>query len=341
MILANSADRNLDAITLYSEDNHELKVTKSIAKTLDVNHILIKRDKDYYLDSFDSSIRINGGRSLPIDDHFYNLSKDLNIKKYDSILTGCYADWIFKGIALNRKQVSILKYKLPLYKLKKFSYNFFSKRTQLKKKYEEKIKEREDQIFLDKNSHLNCEIVRIFPLFQEETSATRLTLQQLFPWDSIFSDNDVIKVYSQIPADFKLNSELYDKAVSKNLQKVKNIPHANKRHKIGINKYLGATLYVISIIKNKLLKLIRIKNINSVAGEGSWINFKEYARNKEIKDFWDAIENTKLFQEILNFNKESFNEVIKNDYNLIYKCITLDKVLKQKKYKFSVNNLKK
>ena len=98
MILANSADRNLDAITLYSEDNHELKVTKSIAKTLDVNHILIKRDKDYYLDSFDSSIRINGGRSLPIDDHFYNLSKDLNIKKYDSILTGCYADWIFKGI---------------------------------------------------------------------------------------------------------------------------------------------------------------------------------------------------------------------------------------------------
>ena len=114
------------------------------------------------------------------------------------------------------------------------------------------------------------------------------------------------------------------------MQKVKNIPHANKRHKIGINKYLGATLYVISIIKNKLLKLIRIKNINSVAGEGSWINFKEYARNKEIKDFWDAIENTKLFQEILNFNKESFNEVIKNDYNLIYKCITLDKVLKQK-----------
>ena len=45
MILANSADRNLDAITLYSEDNHELKVTKSIAKTLDVNHILIKEIK--------------------------------------------------------------------------------------------------------------------------------------------------------------------------------------------------------------------------------------------------------------------------------------------------------
>jgi asparagine synthase (glutamine-hydrolysing) len=63
---------------------------------------LIKRDIDYYLNSFDSSIKVNGGRSLPIDDHFLNLKKDERIKKYDTILTGCYADWLFKGIALDR-----------------------------------------------------------------------------------------------------------------------------------------------------------------------------------------------------------------------------------------------
>jgi hypothetical protein len=34
------------------------------------------------------------------------------------------------------------------------------------------IKKREDQIFLDKKSHINIEIKRLFPLFQEETSAT-------------------------------------------------------------------------------------------------------------------------------------------------------------------------
>ena len=133
MIIANSSDPNIDAITLYTEENHEIKVTKNIAKLLNVKHQLIKRDIDYYFNSFDSSIKINGGRSLPIDDHFLNLKNDIRIKKYDTILTGCYADWMFKGIALDRKQISFFTFKLPLYKLQNFHYNFFSKRTLLKK----------------------------------------------------------------------------------------------------------------------------------------------------------------------------------------------------------------
>jgi len=327
MILANSSDPNIDAITLYSEENHEIKVTKNIAKLLNVNHKLIKRDKDYYFNSFDSSIKINGGRSLPTDDHFLNLRYDKSIEEYDTILTGCYADWIFKGIALDRKQISFLSFKLPLYKLKNFHYDFFSKRTLLKDKYEKMIREREDQIFLDKKSHINNEINRIFPLFQEETSATRSTLQQLFPWDSILSDNDVIDAYNQIPAKFKINSEVYDRAVSKILKKVKNIPHANKRHKIGINKYFGTIFYIVSILKNKILKLIRIKKINPIAGEGSWISFKEYAKSKKISVMWEKIQDLELYREMLSVKKFTFNEIIKSDYKLIYKCIALNKIL--------------
>ena len=329
MIIANSSDPNIDAITLYTEENHEIKVTKNIAKLLNVKHQLIKRDIDYYFNSFDSSIKINGGRSLPIDDHFLNLKNDIRIKKYDTILTGCYADWMFKGIALDRKQISFFIFKLPLYKLQNFHYNFFSKRTLLKQKYEKMIREREDQIFLDKKSHINNEISRIFPLFQEETSATRSTLQQLFPWDSIFSDNDVIEAYNQIPVKYKINSEVYDRAVSKILKKVKNIPHANKRHKIGINKYLGAIFYTISIIKNKIFKLMQIKKTDPIVGESSWISFKEYAKSKSIIKLWEEIQDLKLFKEMLCTKELTFNEIIKSDYMLIYKCIVLDKILHQ------------
>ena len=70
----------------------------------------------------------------------------------------------------------------------------FSKRTLLDKKYEKLIRERERYYFCEKEPYIKNEIGRIFPLFQEETAATRLTLQQLFPWDSIFSDNDVLEV---------------------------------------------------------------------------------------------------------------------------------------------------
>ena len=334
MILANSADPNTDAITLYNQENHEIKITKKIAELLNKKHELIKRDKNYYLDSFDSSIQFNSGRSLPIDDHFLNLKNNEKIKNYDTILTGCYADWLFKGIALDRKQHSLFFIgRLPLYKLKAFHYNFFAKRTLLKEKYEKMIREREDQIFFDRRSHDKSEISRIFPLFQEETSATRMTLQQFFSWDSIFSDNDVIKVYQQIPAKYKINSEVYDRAVSLILNKVKNVPHANKKHKIGINKYYGAIIYILSMIKNKILKLIKIKKTNSVAGDGSWINFKEYTNNEQIKKLWENSQNLKLLKEILPNNKQEFKEIINNDYKLIYKCIVLNKVLYQRKDK--------
>ena len=331
MILANTVDKNIDAVTLYNEENYEIDTTKNIAKLLKINHKLIKRDIDYYFNSFNSSLKINGSRSLPTDDHFLNLRVDERIAKYDTILTGCYADWLFKGIALDRVQLSIFSNKLPLHKLKPFNYNFFSKRSLLKDEYEKMIKNREDQIFLNKKSHIDNEIARLFPLFQEETSATRLTLQQLFPWDSIFSDNDVMGVYLQIPAKYKINSEVYDKAVSLILNKVKNIPHANKKHKIGINKYYGALLYTFSIIINKVLKLIKIKKINSVTGDGSWINHKEYAKSENIRTLWMNIKNFRLLRNMLNNRELEFNKIHKDDYKLIYKCIVIDKFLNQKK----------
>lgn len=328
MILANSADNETDAITLYNQENHEIKITKDIAKVLNVKHKLIKRENNYYLESFDSSIESNSGRSLPIDDHFLNLKNNKQIKNYDSILTGCYADWLFKGIALDRKQLSFFFIgKLPLFKLKSFDYNFFSKRTLLKEKYEMMIKDREDRIFFNKTSHFCNESCRIFPLFQEETSATRMTLQQFFPWDSVFSDNDIIKIYQQIPIKYKINSQVYDKAVSLVLNEVKNIPHANKKHKIGLNKYYGAIFYVASMIKNKILKLIKIKKINTITGDGSWINFKEYTNNERIKALWLKSKKSKLIQEMLQIENQNFQEIVKSDYKLIYKSIVLNKIL--------------
>ena len=255
-------------------------------------------------------------------------------KSYDdTILTGCYADWLFKGIALDRKQFSFFNKKLPLYDLKNFDYDFFSKRTQLDKKYEELIKKREDIIFSDKETHIKNEICRIFPLFQEETAATRLTLQQLFPWDSIFSDNDLIEVYQEIPTKYKINSEVYDKAVSLILNKVENIPHSGKRHKIGINKYYGTLIYLIRVKIDKILKLLRIKKVNLLTGDGSWMSSKKYATDKEFKSLWMNMKNFKLFKDMLKDNDLDFHEILKKDTKLIFKCIVLDKFISQNKEK--------
>lgn len=331
MILANSTDPKTEAVTLYNVENNETKLTKKIAKTLKKKIHLIKRENNYYYKSFDQSIKVNGGRCSPTDDHFLNLKNNKIIKKYDTILTGCYADWMFKGIALDRKQLFFLNKKLPLYRLKNFSHDFFSKRTLLDRKYEKLIKEREDAIFSNKKNHLSNEICRIFPLFQEETASTRLTLQQLLPWDTIFSDNDLIEVYQEIPAKYKINAEVYDKAVSLILNKVKNIPHSGKRHIIGINKYLGTLIYLIKVIIDKILILLRIKKVNLITGDGSWMSSKKYATDKEFLSLWMKLKNFRFFQDMLKDKKIDFKKILKNDSKLIFKCIVLDKLISQNK----------
>ena len=329
-ILNNSYD-NIEAITLYYKYNYEIEISERLTKTLNKKHNLIKRSENYYFDAFDKSIELNGGRSLPTDDHFINIAKHASILQYDSILTGCYADWMFKGIALDRAKISLFgKLKLPLYKLITFNYDFFSKRTKVNEKYEKLIKAREDKIFKNKGDLFDNEVNRIFPLFQEETSSTRLTLQQLFPWDTIFSDNDIINIYMQIPVKYKINSEVYDAAVAKLTKNIDYIPHANKRHKIGLNKYLGALLYLKSIVVNKIKRIFGMLKKDSLAGEGSWISFQEYSRNEKIINLWNEVKKDEsLYGDILDNKDMDIDSIRKYDYKLIYKIITISKIFSQ------------
>ena len=87
------------------------------------------------------------------------------------------------------------------------------------------------------------------------------------------------------------------------------------------------------MLKNKILKLSKIKETNSIAGDGSWINFKAYANNTKIKTLWMKSYNLEIIKEMLDSKKLEFKEIINNDYKLIYKCIVLNKILFQGKDK--------
>ena len=84
---------------------------------------------------------------------------------------------------------------------------------------------------------------------------------------------------------------------------------------------------MFNIIINKILKIIKVKKINPISGEGSWVNHKEYAKNKNIKKLWMNMQNINLFKDMLDIRKLEYDYIVKNDYKLIYKCIVLNEVL--------------
>ena len=76
---------------------------------------------------------------------------------------------------------------------------------------------------------------------------------------------------------------------------------------------------------------MKLKKINSVTGDGSWINHKEYAKSQNIRTLWTNINNFEFLREILSDNELEFDKIHKNDYKLIYKCIVIDKFLNRKR----------
>ena len=80
---------------------------------------------------------------------------------------------------------------------------------------------------------------------------------------------------------------------------------------------------------------MKIKKTDSIFSDGSWINHREYAKTDKIKEMWMNIQNSELFDQLLNDNRIDFKDIIKDDYKLIYKCIVVDKILNRKIDKFN------
>ena len=298
-IIENSLDENIEAITLYDTDSYELKITKKIAKKLNKKLFLIKRSDNYYYEAIQDSVYNSCGMHSFRHDHFINLKNNNLITKYDSILTGCFADWMFKGIALDRKKIRLLGFDLPLYKLRFFDRHYFGTNSKVDDFYFSEILKRENAIFKSKNTHLEFESRRIFPLFQEETFTTRLILQKNFPWESVFCDNDILKTYLKIPEKFKVNGELYN-VVLKDLNfNTINILHSGRKVKLGTHKYH----FVLNRFFVKLKKVLFKTHEDNI---GSWINFKLLLQNN--KNLRNSLSNFSLDSQII------INKILGYDY---------------------------
>jgi asparagine synthase (glutamine-hydrolysing) len=323
------------AITLFDRENREYDLVKALASALDLDHLFVKRGDDYYSDTLKISPNVVGGTSAFINDHF-SLALHRNpelFEKLDTILSGCYADWLFKGIAHNRRRTRVIGRILPKYKFEPFSPNFFGASSPLAGGFGKMVEERLRDFYsgIDLEDRNEIEVKRLFPLHQEETSATRLALQRLFEWDPPFVDQEVLKAYMAIPWQMKSDTRYFEKVCSLVAPETIEIPNASSQKKLDESNLGFFSKQVTKRIGSKLLHRLTGKDVQStVFGEGSWINFPLYMQTSvSIALEWERVsqESRIIVCEVLGRDlwTLSMNQISEIDYHLFYNALTFSR----------------
>lgn len=223
------------AITFYEQTAGEPEVAELLAQRAKVNHISLVRDRDYYFKGAQEAMQIMGGMWNIVDAHFLGYIRELAEYKFSTLLTGCYADYMFKGLLQNRVPLRILGLNTGLEKLGPFQLWYYLWRHPIADKWLapvfERLREPLSGLTIPPRSdadRLKLEARRLIPLAREGDWLFRGLAWRTLPFDHLFSDREIIDAYLAVPIKFKLNGLAFREAVSRICRNAHDIPDSNR-----------------------------------------------------------------------------------------------------------------
>ncbi len=217
LLYAAEHPQDLTTLTFADAPNPESAVAAQIARSVGARHELMLRDFDHYGASALESIRITGGYWSIKDNHFQGFLPALEAYHLDSLLTGSYADYLLKGLALNTMPLTIAGRSWPIGRLAPFSFEFYQLHSPIAPHWRSLVQERLEARFpveVRERPHL-VEDLRLRPLWREADGIEPTWLQRMMPWDPPFSDRAIIELYDQLPRALKLNGRVFRQAVQR------------------------------------------------------------------------------------------------------------------------------
>jgi asparagine synthase (glutamine-hydrolysing) len=271
---------NVTCYTLYDEPNEELRGAQRLASVAGARHVAIQRSIEYYIENATEAVRVSGGMWTVASAHYGGALNSVLADSPGVVLTGCYADYLLKGIAFNRRAKTFLGRDLPIYNFSEFSYQWHHDYYPLPGQYGERVMKRMTNLFGVAKDKYNdnpsfVEFLRLSPIVREPDASGRLFLQRKFPSDFFMSDNDVLSLFGSIDASEKLNGVPFGMAVSQICGKAASkVPNNNFGAPVGANEIERVVAFVFASLKRKFLGKGSGQpfenNSLSIATAGSW-----------------------------------------------------------------------
>jgi asparagine synthetase B (glutamine-hydrolysing) len=286
VILANVASREQAfAFSCYDEPNRELRTAEAIARALSARFLPLQRGFDFYADSAEQGVRISGGMGSLANNHFLGVIPRLTQDGMQVLLTGCYCDYLFKGLPLNRRVDWLTRRET----LAPFRHEFYFSQSSSASVLAGQARERWESRIPSELRKLDAvetvfqvEARRTFPLCYEGDNQQRVVPQRVTGWCPPFVDREVIDVYCRLPYHFKLNRSVFKKVVAALTPELRSIPDANTGASPGASStwewIRGGQLRV----QRKWQDLS-----GAVASQESWPNWERYVtRSRKLQELW-------------------------------------------------------
>lgn len=295
------------AFTLFDAPNRELGFAERLAGAAGVSFVPIQRSPDYYAENAEAGVRISGGMGTFANNHFLGVLDRLHAQGMEVMLTGCYCDYMFKGLPLNRRSHWLTGRE----SLAPFSHQFYFSRwmpdTALARAVRARWEERFPLSMQRQDSDADTfeiEVRRTFPLCYEGDNQQRVVPQRLTGWFVPVADHGVLDVYSRIPSRMKLNRSIFRRTARRLLadSPLRKIPDANT----GVPLDASPMREWIASGSMRLLRKLRQRR-RTLASDGSWPDWQYYLThspgmaelwrrpNAEADDFarramgWDSV----------------------------------------------------
>jgi asparagine synthase (glutamine-hydrolysing) len=283
-----SLDPSADAFafTCFDAKNLEYRSAEAIAAAAGVPFFPFHRPFEYYGDNATEGIRIAGGMGSFANNHFLGALPWMRDQGARTLLTGCYCDYLFKGLPLNRKFHPVTGHE----ELANFRPEFYfahiwpdsplaqQVRDRVLARYPERVKsDTSDESVFD------LEVIRTFPLCYEGDNTQRLVPQRLTGWFPPVSDPALMRLICRIPYRWKLNRSIFKKAVRQICgQRFDSIPDANTGAPVSASPWSIAAHNALLYAKRQLRRLRP-----GLATDGSWPNWRYYAAHSQtLRELW-------------------------------------------------------
>jgi asparagine synthase (glutamine-hydrolysing) len=279
--------RRLLTFCSFDEENLEFRIARAIAGAARAEFIPMRRSPDFYGENAGMGGRISGGMGCVACNHFLGFRRQLQDLGVRNLLTGCYFDYVFKGLVLDRRRTGPFQRE----NLAPFSHQNYEPHYWFESSLAQQVRQRlEAQVPLDLRAYRTdedrwqVEQRRIFPLCYETDNVQRLVPQRVMGWFPPIADRDVFEVYRRIPCHMKLNRAFFVRTVQRICgDNLSDIPDANTSAPVGAPLWREALGGHWLSLQRKWMRLR-----NTIATNQSWPDWTTYIqKSPEIRRIWE------------------------------------------------------